>query len=232
MDWSMIASVSCIALDGPAASGKTTVGVRLAEKLGFLYFDTGVMYRAVAYQAIQTGIAPEEEDAVSKVAERIVIDVQPPAIRDGRACTVLVGEEDVTWAIRSPEVDATVSRVAAYSRVRTAMTRKQRAIGERGRVVMVGRDVGTVVMPDAGLKIFLDASLEERARRRFAEQRERGGHQTYDDLRSALERRDVLDASRAIAPLKAAEDAVRIDSTGQDVEQIVQQIQTLFAERR
>ena len=158
-----------IAIDGPAGSGKSTIGKLLAEYLDYLYFDTGVMYRAVTLAAINQGIDIENELRVSSLAENVKIDLQAPTIEDGRDCDILMEERDVTWDIRSPEVDAKVSIVSAYPRVRQALSEKQRQIGLQGRVVMMGRDIGTVVLPEADLKIYLDASLEERAGRRYHE---------------------------------------------------------------
>ena len=142
-----------IALDGPAASGKSTVGLRIAEALGYLFFDTGVMYRAVAWAALQKSVDLENEAAVTQLAEETPIDVRAASQDDGRTCDVLINGDDITWQTRCPEVDANVSVVAAYPGVRAALTVQQRRIGQRGDVVMVGRDIGTVVLPEADLKI-------------------------------------------------------------------------------
>ena len=165
---------STIAIDGPAASGKSTIGALLAEQLGYIYFDTGVMYRAVTWAALDRGIDIDDEAAVTALAERVRIDVLAPTVEDGRQYTVMCDGQDVTWAIRAPDVDRAVSPVSAYPGVRAAMTAQQRRIGLGGRVVMVGRDIGTVVLPEADLKIYLDASVEERARRRLREIMSRG----------------------------------------------------------
>ena len=210
-----------IALDGPAASGKTTIGRMLAARLGFLFFDTGVMYRAVALAAYQNGVNPADEEAVSALAEQIAIDVQPSSDEDGRTSTVLLDGDDVSWAIREPVVDASVSIVSAYARVRAAMVAQQRRIGLRGKVVMVGRDVGTVVLPEAELKIYLEASLEERARRRCAELQSRGGTQTLQEVQAGLAQRDEVDTGRALSPLRPAADAVIIDTTARTPEEIL-----------
>ena len=201
-----------IAIDGPAGSGKSTVGKLLAEHLKFLYFDTGVMYRAVTYSAQQRTINVEDEVMVSKLAEEIRIDVRPPSIDDGRNCDVLIDTEDVTWNIHSPEVDAQVSIVSAYPKVRTALSGQQRRIGLQGKVVMAGRDIGTVILPEADLKIYLDASLDVRARRRYNEQLQRGESVDFESILSMLSERDRIDSTREVAPLKIAEDAVVIDS--------------------
>ncbi len=213
-----------IALDGPAASGKTTIGRMLAARLGYLFFDTGVMYRAVALAAYQSGVNPADEPAVSALAEQIAIDVLPSSDEDGRTSTVLLDGDDVSWAIREPVVDGSVSIVSAYARVRAAMVAQQRKIGLRGKVVMVGRDVGTVVLPEAELKIFLEASLEERARRRYAELQSRGDKQTLQEVQANLAQRDEVDSHRALSPLRPAEDAVIIDTTALTPEAIVERI--------
>src|SRR5678816_1772096 len=167
---------SIIAIDGPAASGKSTIGLRLANALDYIFFDTGVMYRAVTWLALERGIDVYDEAAITVLAEETQIDVAPASKPDGRACDVLVDGRDITWEVRSRKVDENVSIVAAYAGVRTALSRQQRRIGQRGKIVMVGRDIGTVVLPDADLKIYLDATAEERARRRYDEIIGRGGN--------------------------------------------------------
>lgn len=212
---------SIIAIDGPAASGKSTLGERLAQRIGYLYFDTGLMYRAVTLAALEKFGRVDVEDDVSALAEQIVIDVRPPSTEDGRSADVCIDGKDVTWAVRSPEVDANVSQVSAYPRVRNSMTQQQRRIGQRGGVVMVGRDIGTVVFPEAGLKIYLVASVEERARRRYCEVTARGEGADYSHLLAALRKRDAYDSGRKHAPLKPATDAVILDSEGLSIDQVV-----------
>jgi len=182
-----------IAIDGPAASGKSTLGHKLAHALGYLYFDTGVMYRAVTLVALQKGIEIGDEAAITILAQQTQIDVRPASVQDGRAYDVMVDGQDITWDIRSPEVDANVSPVSAYAGVRKALSTQQRRIGERGKVVMVGRDIGTVVLPEAELKIYLDASVEERALRRYRELLQRGEPADYDQILHAMRRRDQID---------------------------------------
>ena len=220
-----------IAIDGPAASGKSTIAAALARKLGYLYFDTGVMYRAAAWAALDRGVAISDEAAVTTLTESLQIDVKPPSADDGRQYDVLCDGVDVTWAIRSPEVDANVSPVSVYPGVRSALTAQQRRIGLRGSVVMVGRDIGTVVLPEAPLKIYLDASAEERARRRYAEVQARGDQsQTYEAILENVKQRDAIDSGRATAPLKAAPDAVIIDSTKLSIDEVVARVEQLIAE--
>lgn len=211
-----------IAIDGPAASGKTTLGKRLAEALGYLFFDTGVMYRAVTWLALERGVPIQDEAAVTAIAEQAEIDVRPPSRADGRACDVLADGVDITWDTRRPEVDANVSPVSAYAGVRRALTEQQRRIGLRGRVVMVGRDIGTVVLPEADLKIYLDASPEERARRRYKEILGLGGQAVYEEILANVRERDRIDSTRALAPLRPAEDAVILVSDGLSADEVLQ----------
>ncbi len=213
-----------IAIDGPAASGKSTLAQALAASLGYLYFDTGVMYRAVTLAVLRQGISIEDEGAVSIVAQNISLDVLAPSIEDGRPYDVFMDGEDVTWAIRTPEIDAKVSMVSMYSDVRAAMTVRQREIGLRGDVVMVGRDIGTVVLPEADLKIYLDASVEERALRRYKESAARGEHVDFDDILVSMRARDRLDTTRELAPLKAADDAVIVDNSELNEEQVLKKV--------
>ncbi len=217
-----------IAIDGPAASGKSTIAEKLAADLGYLYFDTGVMYRTVTLAALRRLHSVQDEQAVAEIARQVDIDVAAPSVADGRLYDVLLNGEDVTWAIRQPEVDRNVSQVSAYPGVRQAMTEQQRRIGHKGNVVMVGRDIGTVVFPDADLKIYLDASVEERARRRFEEVIGRGQETTYDDILEAMKRRDKMDSSRVIAPLRPAPDAVIVNTDGLDICQVIKRVKSLI----
>lgn len=217
-------SPSTIAIDGPAASGKSTVGKQLADRLGYLFFDTGLMYRAVTWAGLNRCIDLRDEGTVAQLAERVQIDVQPPSKNDGRICDLLVDGLDVTWEIRSPQVDANVSVVAAYPGVRAAMTVQQRRIGLRGHVVMVGRDIGTVVLPEADLKVYLDASVEERARRRWEEQRSRGESADHGTILASMRRRDEIDSTRSVAPLRPADDAVILNSDQLDATQVLDKL--------
>ena len=209
-----------ITIDGPAASGKSTLGQKLAEHLDYLFFDTGVMYRALTWLALQKKISLQDATSLTHLAETTLIEITPPSTADGRAYDVWIDEQDITWAIRQPEIDAHVSIVSLYPGVREALSQQQRRIGLRGKVVMVGRDIGTVVLPEAPLKIYLDASPEERARRRYQEDLQRGEEVNYEQILKAMRERDYIDSTRAIAPLKPAPDAIRIDSDGKDAQTI------------
>ncbi|MBN1660055.1 MAG: (d)CMP kinase [Anaerolineae bacterium] len=220
-----------IAIDGPAASGKSTVGCLLAERLGYVYLDTGVMYRAVTCVALARGIPIEDEVAVTQLAATLRIDIERPAVDDGRQYTVLADGCDVTWEIRQPGVDHGVSPVSAYEGVRAALTLQQRRIGDQGGVVMVGRDIGTVVLPHADLKIYLDATLEERARRRYREVMARGEAADLGTVLAEVRRRDEIDSSRALAPLRPADDALILDTTPFQVDEVLERVLALVASR-
>lgn len=216
-----------IAIDGPAASGKSTLGKRLAESLGYLFFDTGIMYRAVTWGALQRGLDINDEASVTTLAETAQIEVCPPSKDDGRPCDIFLDGVDVTWETRRPDVEANVSPVSAYRGVRQALASQQRRIGLRGRVVMVGRDIGTVVLPEADLKIYLDASAEERARRRYEEILSRGEPTEYWQVLAGVRNRDEIDSTRAISPLRAAGDAVTIDSDNMNADQVFAKVEVL-----
>ncbi|NLG26619.1 MAG: (d)CMP kinase [Chloroflexi bacterium] len=213
-----------IAIDGPAASGKSTVADLLAARLGYLYLDTGVMYRAVTWAALDRGIAIPDETAVSRLAESLLIEVRPPSVRDGRQYDVLADGVDITWRIREPDVNTQVSPVSAYRGVRAALTEQQRRIAAPGGVIVVGRDIGTVVLPSAEVKIYLDATVEERARRRHLEFVARGQEISYEQVLADLQRRDLFDSTRTEAPLSIPDGAIIIDSTRMTVEQVAQRI--------
>ena len=217
-----------IAIDGPAASGKSTLAIHLAGWLDYLYFDTGIMYRAVTLAGLKSGMDLKDEAAVTGLSERIQIDVKPPSPGLGRTYDVTLDGVDVTDEIRTAEVDAWVSPVSAYAGVRRAMTAQQRLIGARGKVVMVGRDIGTVVFPEADLKIYLVASVEERARRRYQELLDAGGHPDYEQIAESMRRRDEIDSHRAIAPLKPAEDARIIDTDHLTIEQVFEKVKAMI----
>ena len=225
-----MAPKNLIAIDGPAASGKSTLAEIIAQKLGYFYFDTGVMYRAATLAALERLGGVDNEEEVSDLASKIRIDVQAPTVLDKRRMDVLVDGMDVTWEIRTPVVERNVSKVSAYKDVRTALTEQQRRIGARGDIVMVGRDIGTVVFPDASKKIYLDASPEERAMRRYKENLCRGGKSTYEDILHSIRNRDKIDSSRLVAPLRIAKDAFIINSDGKTVDQVVAEAMTYLAQ--
>ena len=209
-----------IAIDGPGGSGKSTIGKLLADHLNYLFVDTGVMYRAVTLAVLEKGINVDDESKVSRIAEEIEITLQTPSEKDGRDCDVLIDGEDATWDIRSPEVDNHVSIVSAYPAVRKTLSKKQRQIGLQGNVVMMGRDIGTIILPDANLKIYLDASIEERANRRYQERLSRGEKVDYEPILAVLRERDKIDSTREVAPLKPADDAVVIDTDGYSIQEV------------
>jgi CMP/dCMP kinase len=203
-----------IAIDGPAGAGKSTIGALVAERLGYLFLDTGAMYRAVALAALRRGVDPDDGPTLGRLAHDVRIAIGPPTVRDGRAYTVLLDGDDVTWPIRSAEVDRVVSQVARIPDVRDAMVAQQRTIAKKGRVVMVGRDIGTVVLADADRKIFLTASASERAKRRGEELAARGEVRPRPELLHGILRRDQLDSERVVSPLHPAEDAVVVETDG------------------
>jgi cytidylate kinase len=184
------------------------------------------MYRAVTWAALQRGIPVDDEAAVTALAQALVIRVTPPTQDDARQYTVFADGQDVTWAIRQPAVDAVVSPISAYPGVRRALTEQQRHIAAGGCMVMVGRDIGTVVLPHADLKLFIRASIEERARRRYLERRARGEDVAYQTELASMRRRDEIDSQRAHAPLRPADDAVIIDTDGLSIDQVLARIES------
>lgn len=208
-----------IAIDGPAGAGKSTVAKAVARELGLFYVDTGAMYRVIAYKALSLNIALEQDEAVSALAWST--DVQ---LDHSEARRVYCDGEDVTQAIREPEVSRAVSLVAAYPKVRERLVELQRQEAKRGGVVMDGRDIGTHVLPEARLKVFLTASLEERAKRRWLELEHSGKKLEYEEVKKDMERRDRLDAERDVSPLIPAADAIILDTSGLSVGDIVKQI--------
>ena len=220
-------SPAIIAIDGPAASGKSTLGRSLAKSLGYLFFDTGIMYRAVTWLALKLDIDLTDEAKVTALAEQTQIDIAPASKEDGRVSDILIAGQDITWETRLPDVEANVSVVSAYRGVRAALSAQQRRIGKRGQIVMVGRDIGTVVLPDADLKIYLDASAEERAKRRHDEIIARGGAADYQDILARVIERDHVDSTRDVAPLKTASDAIVIHTDKLAVDEAFEQVMAL-----
>ena len=220
-----------IAIDGPSGAGTSTVAKAVAKKLGFSCLDTGAMYRAIAWQALADGVALDDDAALGEVARTCVIAFGHEA-GDPVPKRVFVGDAEVTDAIRTAEIDRAVSPVSAAPSVREALVDQQRRIGRAGDYVVEGRDIGTVVFPEAPVKVFLTASDEERAHRRVRQNVDRGiGSIDYEEVLADLRRRDAADSSRATAPLRAAEDAVQIDSTSHYIEEVIDQICALAREK-
>ena len=210
-----------VAIDGRVASGKSTCAKALAQRLRYLYLDTGAMYRAVAYLALRYGVAVDQEEALAGLLKAHRFDVAMDE-RSSLGYGVRIGADDVTERLFDPDVTSAVSAVASLPAIRAALVERQREIAREGSVVMAGRDIGTVVLPDARYKFFLTASLDERARRRRLELSERGVDVSLDEVRAQIEERDRLDETRATSPLRPAADAVLIDSTGISAEQVVE----------
>jgi len=220
-----------IAIDGPGAAGKSTVAVGVADALDALLFDTGALYRVVTLLGLSNDTDLDDQAALAALARDASIVLKPASVQDGRTSDVLVDGEDVTWEIRRPAIDANVSRVSAHPEVRHALLRVQRDISAGIRAVLVGRDIGTVVLPDAGLKIYLDASPEERARRRYNDMRAQGEDITFEAVLDDLRRRDRFDTERRASPLRKAHDATVINTDGRDVDEIVRDIVSLAGAR-
>lgn len=209
-----------IAIDGPVAAGKSAIGSLLAQRLGYRFLDTGAMYRALTWLAIELGIDLEDEKALEELAVGASIELAPDAVTvDGR---------DVTSDIRREDVERGVSLVAKVAGVRRALVAKQRQMSQGGQVVVAGRDIGTVVLPHAELKLYLAASAEERARRRYLELVQRGQEASYDQVLAELKRRDKIDSERALAPLQPAPDAKVINTAGLNIEQVLAEIMDII----
>jgi len=221
-----------IAIDGPAASGKSTMGYELAQQLNFLFFDTGILYRAVTWAALQQAVDPADQEDVGKLAQDVEIEIVPPTNdqTDGRQATLLVAGQDATWDIRTAQVDQNVSAVAANPKVRDALFHKQRQIahhygsgqGEKPGIVMVGRDIGTVIVPDAPTKIYMEATAAVRAKRRHAELVARGKEADLAQIEADIVVRDAKDSQREVAPMRPAEDAEIVDTSVQSPEEVVE----------
>lgn len=208
-----------IAIDGPGASGKSTVGKLVAQHLGYRFIDTGAMYRALTWVALNRKISFEDEAALAHLAATTTLEVQPmtPQAPEGQ---VLVQGEDISPHLHAPEVDAKVSLLARVSQVRSVLVAAQRRLAEEGQLVMAGRDIGSVVLPDATLKVFLDASVEERAQRRYRELLAQQVQVTYGEVLEELRVRDELDQNREVSPLRPAEDAIIIQTEDRSPEEV------------
>lgn len=211
---------SIIAIDGPAGAGKSTIAKSLAEALNYLYIDTGAMYRAVAYQALQQQAALDDAEQLGRIAAQAQIDMR---VENGEN-RILLNGCDVSKEIRLPQVSAVASAVSAVPQVREQLVPKQRELADRGRAVLDGRDIGTVVLPQADCKIFLTASLDERAERRYKELLERGLPADLAEVRQDIEQRDYQDMHRETSPLRQADDAEYLDTTGLSIEQVLERV--------
>lgn len=216
-----------IAIDGPSGAGKSTLGRLLARSLGLLYIDTGAMYRAVALAVARAGVSVADHEAVAEVARRAEIQL----VGDPDSLQVRLDGEDVSGEIRGEQVGHVASIVSTISEVRRELVRRQREMGESGGVVLDGRDIGTVVFPNADVKFFLTAETEERARRRFGEERLKTENQSYEETLADITARDRRDESRADSPLRAADDAVVIDTTGLTIDEVFERMLRVVRER-
>lgn len=216
-----------VAIDGPAGTGKGTVAKIVAERLNLIYIDTGAMYRAVCVKALRSSIEPEETEKVEKILKDISIKINK---KDGKQQVLLDGE-DVTEEIRTPLVDSYVAKFAAIKQVREKMTPLQREMRSEGNIIMEGRDITTVVFPDAEVKIYLDAEVEERAKRRYKQNIEKGINCTYEEVLKSIKERHILETTREIAPLRQAEDAVYLDTTKLSIEEVVQRVVEIINEK-
>ncbi|APH04579.1 (d)CMP kinase [Bacillus weihaiensis] len=216
-----------VAIDGPAAAGKSTVAKIIAEHYAYIYIDTGAMYRALTYKALNEGVDLKNEELVSEVLASIQIDLSPSE----KGQIVKINQEDVTEVIRTNEVTNNVSIVAMHPKVRNEMLVRQRELASEGGVIMDGRDIGTHVLPHAELKIFLRASVEERAQRRYDENIKKGFSSNLEQLKEEIANRDKLDSEREVAPLKKADDAIEIDTTSMSIYDVVNKIEELMEER-
>lgn len=212
-----------IAIDGPSGVGKGTIARALAAELGYRHVDSGAMYRAVGWKALQLGVPLDREDDLVAIAEQSVIEIS--------ATLVTIDGIDITRAIRTPEIDKAAAAVARLPRVRAVLVERQRALGSNGGIVMEGRDIGTVVFPAADLKLYLDASAEERARRRAQDPAHSGGPATLADVKTLLSERDRSDSTRTASPLYAAADATVIDTTHVPIDTVVAQVMALVRAR-
>ncbi|MDZ4834993.1 MAG: (d)CMP kinase [Candidatus Melainabacteria bacterium] len=210
-----------VAIDGPAGAGKSTVAQLVAKRLGLLYIDTGAMYRAATWLAVKNGIDVKDGDAIAKAAGEAVIKLEPGDETSSNRVRVFVDEHEVTQAIRSHEISELVSPVSVHSPLRKVMVAQQKELAKRGGVVLDGRDIGTVVMPDADIKIYLTASTKVRAQRRMKDQEALGENPDYNKLVAAIAERDNRDSTRADSPLKQADDAIAIITDNMSIDQVV-----------
>lgn len=220
-----------IAIDGPAGSGKSTAAKNLAKKLGFTYLDTGAMYRAITYLALRSGVS-DNRDKIIEIVRNVTLTLKT----ENGITRVFANDEELTDFIRTPEVNSKVSEVSLIPEVRAEMVKIQKRIGNEGNVVAEGRDVTTVVYPNADIKIFLTASIEERAKRRFKEYQSSNAHITLEEVKANLEKRDKIDSGREVSPLRKADDAIVFDNTGltpeEDLEFLYNKIQEILEKNK
>jgi cytidylate kinase len=213
-----------VAIDGPASSGKGTIGRLLAENLGYLFVDTGAMYRALALRAVKLNLNLDDQERLDHLARNSQFRFSEPKKRDTWGCRVIIDGQDVTEEIRTPQIDMASSRISAYPGVHSALVDKQRDLARTGGVIMEGRDIGTVVLPEADIKFYLTASVQERARRRYEQMKSWGRTVNRQQLENQLRKRDRADSQRDVAPLRRAVDAVVIDTTDLSIEQVLEKI--------
>lgn len=217
-----------VAIDGPAGSGKGTITKLVGNKLGLVYIDTGAMYRCVTLKALRNKISSTEIEKMEVLVENISIEMK----KEGEKQLVFLDGEDVSVEIRSTQVDEHVAKYAALACVRNKMTPLQRKMGEKGNIIMEGRDIGTAVFPNADVKIYLDASIEERAKRRYQQDLEKGMEVTYEEILESMKQRHKLETQREIAPLRQADDAIYLDSTHLSIEQVIEKVIEIINEKR
>ena len=217
-----------VAIDGPAGSGKGTITKLVAERTGLVNIDTGAMYRCVALKSLKSNIGCEDIERVEKLLEDIKIEIK----REGEEQIIFLDGEDVSTQIRTPEIDACVAKFAALACVRNKVTPMQREMGQKQDIIMEGRDIGTTVFPNADVKIYLDASVEERARRRYKQNIEKGIQTSYEEVLDSIIKRHKLETEREISPLVQAEDAIYLDSSNLTIEEVVARVIEIINEKR
>lgn len=215
---------SIIAVDGPAGSGKSTISHQLAERYGYLFIDTGIFYRTMTLVALRANIPFSDAEALTNLTHQTRIDIYPKNGDSAHPYTVLVASEDVTDQIRSPQVEAWVSTLSAIGSVRAALVEQQRRIASQGKIIMAGRDIGTVVLPNADVKFYIDASIQERARRRYHERISKNQTANLKEIEAAMIERDRIDSQREVSPLRQAEDAIYISTDNKTIEQVLDEI--------